>query len=188
MALSAFTLLWNSHYNPSPEFSPSQTDTLSTLNTNSSSPLISPSVHSNSMNLTILGTLYKWNQTNIFWYTSFLMQTTRKVILSTSFFFFFVKLFLLRAGKFAFSPVPSPTHVIPLYMKLEMLRCSFTKLCLTLHDLMNMSVPGSLSVTVSQSLLKLMPIESVMPSNHLTLCNHFSFCPVFPSIRVFSNE
>jgi len=144
VALSAFNLLWNSHYNPSPEFSPSQTDTLSTLNTNSSSPLISPSVHSNSMNLTILGTLYKWNQTNIFWYTSFLMQTTRKVILSTSFFFFFVKLFLLRAGKFAFSPVPSPTHVIPLYMKLEMLRCSFTKLCLTLHDLMNMSVPGFL--------------------------------------------
>ena len=61
-----------------------------------------------------------------------------------SFFFFFGKLFLLREGKFAFSTVPSPTHVIPLYMKLEMLHCSFTKLCLTLHDLMNMSVPGFL--------------------------------------------
>ena len=117
------------------------------------------------------------------------MQTTLKVILSTSFFFFFVKLFLLRAGKFAFSPVPSPTHVIPLYMKLEMLRCSFTKLCLTLHDLMNMSVPGSLSVTVSQSLLRLMPIESVMPSNHLILYHPLLFLPsIFPSIRVFSNE
>ena len=117
------------------------------------------------------------------------MQTTLKVILSTSFFFFFVKLFLLRAGKFAFSPVPSPTHVIPLYMKLEMLRCSFTKLCLTLHDLMNMSVPGSLSVTVSQSLLRLMPIESVMPSNHLILYHPLLFLPsIFPSIRVFPNE
>ena len=48
---------------------------------------------------------------------------------------------------------------------------------------------ASLSITNSQSLLKLMSIESVMPSNHLILC-----CPllllssIFPSIRVFSNE
>ena len=47
---------------------------------------------------------------------------------------------------------------------------------------------ASLSITNSRSLPKLMSIESVMPSNHLILCNHFSFCPVFPSIRVFSNE
>ena len=46
-----------------------------------------------------------------------------------------------------------------------------------------------LSFTISQSLLKLMSIESVMPSNHLILC-----CPllllllIFPSIRVFSNK
>ena len=46
-----------------------------------------------------------------------------------------------------------------------------------------------LSSAISQSLLKLMSIESVMPSNHLILC-----CPlyllslIFPSIRVFSNE
>ena len=48
---------------------------------------------------------------------------------------------------------------------------------------------GSLSITNSQSLLKLMPIESVMPSNHLTLC-HPSLLPpsIFPSIRLFSNE
>ena len=35
----------------------------------------------------------------------------------------------------------------------------------------------SLSFTISQSLLKLMPIESVMPSNHLILCHPFSSCP-----------
>ena len=46
-----------------------------------------------------------------------------------------------------------------------------------------------LSITSSQSLLKLMYIELVMPSNHLILC-----CPlllllsIFPNIRVFSNE
>ena len=48
---------------------------------------------------------------------------------------------------------------------------------------------ASLSITNTQSLLKLMSIESVMPSNHLILC-----CPplfpasIFSSIRVFSNE
>ena len=48
---------------------------------------------------------------------------------------------------------------------------------------------ASLSITNSQSLLKLISIELVMPSNHLILC-----CPlllpssIFPSIRVFSNE
>ena len=47
----------------------------------------------------------------------------------------------------------------------------------------------SLSITNSQSLLKLMSIELVKPSNHLIHC-----CPllllysIFPSIRVFSNE
>ena len=47
----------------------------------------------------------------------------------------------------------------------------------------------SLSITNSQSLFKLMPIESVMPSNHLILCHPFLLPPsIFPSIRVFSNE
>ena len=41
----------------------------------------------------------------------------------------------------------------------------------------------------SQSLLKLMSIESVMPSNHLILCHPFLLLPlIFPSLRVFSNE
>ena len=48
---------------------------------------------------------------------------------------------------------------------------------------------ASLSITNSQSLLKLMSIELVMPSNHLTLCRPLLLPPsIFPSIRVFSNE
>ena len=47
----------------------------------------------------------------------------------------------------------------------------------------------SLSITNSQSLLKLTSTESVMPSNHLILCHPFLLLPsIFPSIRVFSNE
>ena len=51
------------------------------------------------------------------------------------------------------------------------------------------ALQDSLSITNSQSSLKLMSIESVMPSSHLILC-----CPVLslppspPSIRDFSNE
>ena len=50
---------------------------------------------------------------------------------------------------------------------------------------------ASLSITNTQSLLKLLSIELVVPSNHL---NHLICCPlllplsIFPSIRVFSNE
>ena len=48
---------------------------------------------------------------------------------------------------------------------------------------------GSLSFSISWSLLKLMSIESVMPSNYLILCRPFLLLPsLFPSIRVFSSE
>ena len=48
---------------------------------------------------------------------------------------------------------------------------------------------ASLSITNSQSLLKLMYIKSVMPSNHLVLCHPLLLPPsIFPSIRVFCNE
>ena len=47
---------------------------------------------------------------------------------------------------------------------------------------------ASLSITNSQSLLKLMSIESVMPSKHLIFCHPLLLSSIFPSIRVFSNE
>ena len=48
---------------------------------------------------------------------------------------------------------------------------------------------SSLSITNSQSLLKLMSIESVMPSNHLILCHPLLLLSsIFPSIRVFFSE
>ena len=48
---------------------------------------------------------------------------------------------------------------------------------------------ASLSSTISQSLLKLMSVESVMLSNHLNLGHPLLLLPsIFPSIRVFSNE
>ena len=48
---------------------------------------------------------------------------------------------------------------------------------------------ASLPIINSQSLLKLMSIESVMPSNHLILCCTLLLLPsIFPNIRVFSNE
>ena len=47
----------------------------------------------------------------------------------------------------------------------------------------------SLSITNSQSLLKLMYMESMMPSNHLILCHpRLLLPPIPPSIRLFSNE
>ena len=48
---------------------------------------------------------------------------------------------------------------------------------------------GSLSITNSQSLLKIMSIESVMPSYHLIFCHPLLLLPsIFPSIRIFSSE
>ena len=47
---------------------------------------------------------------------------------------------------------------------------------------------ASLSITNSQSLLKLISIESVMPSNHLIFCCPLLLPSIFPSIRVFSSE
>ena len=54
---------------------------------------------------------------------------------------------------------------------------------------MDCSTPGFLVHHHSQSLLKLMSIESVMPSNHLILCRPLLLLPsIFPSLRVFSND
>ena len=45
---------------------------------------------------------------------------------------------------------------------------------------------ASLSLTVSQSLLKFISVELMMPSNHFILCHPLLLPSVFPSIRVFS--
>ena len=93
--------------------------------------------------------------------------------------------------------------------------CSVARLCLTLCESVEGLIPflvqfrsvqllsrvqlfatpwtaahqTSLSITNSQSLLKLMSIESVMPSNHINLCHPLLLQPsIFPSIRIFSNE
>ena len=65
---------------------------------------------------------------------------------------------------------------------------SVTQVCPTFCDPMDCSTPGFLSITNTQSLPKLMSIESVMPSNHLILCFPLLLLPsIFPSIRVFPN-
>ena len=54
---------------------------------------------------------------------------------------------------------------------------------------MDCSMPGSLSFTLSRSLLKFMSIVVVIPSNHPILCHPLLPLPsIFPSIRVFSND
>ena len=60
---------------------------------------------------------------------------------------------------------------------------------LTLCDHQTAAHQASLSITNTQSLLKLMSIELVMPSNHLIFCHPLFLLPsVFPSIRIFSND
>ena len=61
---------------------------------------------------------------------------------------------------------------------------SHVQLC----DPMGCSMPGSLSFTISQSLLKLTSVESMIPPNHLMLCHLLLLPSIFPSIKVFSNE
>ena len=63
--------------------------------------------------------------------------------------------------------------------------CDPVSLCCTLGA----AHQAPLSITSSQSLLKLTSIESVMPSSHLILCRPLLLLPpIPPSIRVFSNE
>ena len=67
--------------------------------------------------------------------------------------------------------------------------CLVVQPCLTLCNPIDCSMPGFPVHPHSQSLLKLVSIESVMPSNHLILCRPLLLLPsIFPSINVFSNE
>ena len=64
--------------------------------------------------------------------------------------------------------------------------CSITKSCLdSLVTPCTAPCQTSLSFTISQSLLKLMSMESMMPSNHLILCHPLHLPSIFPSISLF---
>ena len=65
---------------------------------------------------------------------------------------------------------------------------SVAQSCPTLCDPMDTAHQASLSITNSQSLLKLMSIKSVMSSNHLILYHPLLPPSVFSSLRVFSKE
>ena len=64
---------------------------------------------------------------------------------------------------------------------------SVAQLCPTLCDSKDCRMPGFPVLHHLQILFRFMSIESVMPSNHL-LCCPILLPPIFPSIRVFSNE
>ena len=75
------------------------------------------------------------------------------------------------------------SHIVSRYIVVQLL--SRVQHC----DPVDCSTQASLFFTISQSLHKPMPIESVMPSSHLILHRPLLLLPsVFPSIRVFSNE
>ena len=67
--------------------------------------------------------------------------------------------------------------------------CSIAKLCPTLCDPVDCSTPGSVSLTVSWSLPRVVSIQSVMPCKHLILCHpllllpkwcEYMHCSVYP--------
>ena len=60
--------------------------------------------------------------------------------------------------------------------------------CCSVMTLWTAAHQASLSFTISQSLIKLMSIESVMSCNHFTLCHPLLLPSIFPRIKVFSNE
>ena len=75
-------------------------------------------------------------------------------------------------------------RILPLWLSVQF--SSVAQLCLTPWTAARQA---SLSITNSQSLFKLMSIESMMPSNHFILCRPLLLLPwIFPSIRVFSKE
>ena len=80
-------------------------------------------------------------------------------------------------------------HWLPCRTSTFLLCCSASQSCSTFATPWTASCQASLSFTIFQSLLKLMPIESLMPSSLLILCHPLLLLPPNPpSIRVFSNE
>ena len=79
----------------------------------------------------------------------------------------------------ALSHCLSHIHLVKLYESFKVMFSSVTQSCLTfVTPWTDYSTQASLSITNSQSLLKLMSIHSVMPSNHLIL--------LFPSLPAFN--
>ena len=75
------------------------------------------------------------------------------------------------------------------YPRMSVQFSSAAQLCMSLCNPMDCTTPGLPVHHHSQSLLKLMSIESVMSSYHLSLCCPLLLLPsIFPSIRVFFNE
>ena len=69
--------------------------------------------------------------------------------------------------------------------------CSVAKLCLTLCNPMDRSLPGFPVIHHLPEIVRFMSLELVMTSNHLILCHPILLLllpSIFPSIRVFSNE
>ena len=92
-------------------------------------------------------------------------------------------------------PSPSPGDLPDLGIETVSLRSPALAVQFSCSVMSNSATPwtaahqASLSITNSQSLLKLISIESVMSSNHLILCHPFLLLhSIFPSIKVFSNE
>ena len=96
---------------------------------------------------------------------------------------------LALEGRFFTTEPSEEPYILDMFQFVSVQFISVTHLCPTLCNPMDCHMPVSLSITNSQSLLKLMSIESVMPPNHLILYCPLPFPPsIFPRIRVFSKE
>ena len=81
-----------------------------------------------------------------------------------------------------------PCSIIISAIQLSLVQFSYSVMSDSLQP-QTVACQASLSITNTHGLLKPMSIESVMPSNHLILCRSLLLPPpIFPSIRVFSNE
>ena len=93
-------------------------------------------------------------------------------------------IFRHTSGAFIFQKICYVPHTTLNTCSVQSLSCVqlFVTSCTAAHQV-------SLSITNSQSLLKLMSVEPVMPSNRLVLCCLLLILPsIFPSLGVFSSE
>ena len=79
----------------------------------------------------------------------------------------------------------SPAHTLSWTSSLRGCCCLVAKSCLIFATPWTSVLQASLSFTISWSLFKLMPVQSVMPSNHLILCRPLLLPSIIPSTRVF---